>query len=82
MPKCQASTQHEELRHILELSKNYKYKDIRVRVIEPAVKELIQKNGWIIDWKALKNGRLVESIRLTYRRDNQQNLLNKLSEKW
>ena len=58
----------EELRHSLELPKSYRYDHIKKRVIEPAVKELTQKDGWIIDWKPIKKGRSVESIKFTYKR--------------
>lgn len=58
----------DSLRHGLELPKSYRYDHIKKRVIEPAVKELTQKDGWIIDWKPIKKGRSVESINFTYKR--------------
>jgi plasmid replication initiation protein len=38
---------------------------IRRKLIEPAVKELV-KDGWKIQWKAIKNGRKVQSVRFEF----------------
>lgn len=58
-----------QLRESLEIPESYKYKDIRVRVIEPAVKELIQKDHWHIQWRPIKTGRSVTAIEFTFKRD-------------
>jgi plasmid replication initiation protein len=47
---------------------------IRRRIIEPAVKELIEKDGWRIEWEAKKRGRKVVSVRFNFERDPQQKL--------
>lgn len=47
---------------------------IRTKIIEPAVKELTQKDGWLIDWKPIKAGRKVVAVRFDFKRNPQQNL--------
>lgn len=47
---------------------------LRRRVIEPAVKELIAKDGWVIDWKPIKAGRKVTALRFEFERDPQARL--------
>jgi plasmid replication initiation protein len=41
------------------------------RVIKPAVKELTEKDGWVITWEAIKAGRKVKAVRFEFRRDEQ-----------
>lgn len=48
---------------------------IRTKMIEPAVKELIEKDGWLIQWQAIKAGRRVKAVRFTFRRNPQLSLL-------
>lgn len=48
---------------------------VRRRMIEPAVKELAEKDGWIIQWEPVKLGRKVSSLRFTFMKDPQQSLL-------
>lgn len=47
---------------------------IRRKIIEPAVKELITKDGWLIDWEPIKVGRKVDALRFTFSRNPQQSL--------
>jgi plasmid replication initiation protein len=47
---------------------------IRRKIIEPAVKELIEKDGWLIEWKPIKAGRKVTDIRFTFLKNPQQQL--------
>jgi plasmid replication initiation protein len=47
---------------------------LRTKIIEPAVKELIEKDGWLINWEAIKAGRKVKSVRFTFKRDPQGRL--------
>ena len=47
---------------------------IRRRVIEPAVKELTQKDNWVINWHPMKAGRKVKAVRFEFRRDEQLRL--------
>lgn len=48
---------------------------IRRKMIEPAVKELVEKDGWLIDWKPVKAGRKVKAVRFEFKRDPQGRLL-------
>lgn len=48
---------------------------IRTKIIEPAVKELIEKDGWLIQWRPMKRGRKVAAVRFEFKRDEQLRLL-------
>ena len=39
---------------------------IRRKIIEPAVKELIEKDGWLIQWYPIKAGRKVKAVRFVF----------------
>lgn len=47
---------------------------IRTKIIEPAVKELQEKDDWIIQWHPIKAGRKVSALRFTFIRDPQGRL--------
>lgn len=47
---------------------------IRRKMIEPAVKELTEKDGWLIDWEPIKAGRKVKAVRFTFKRNPQGRL--------
>ncbi|MCW5223628.1 RepB family plasmid replication initiator protein (plasmid) [Verminephrobacter aporrectodeae subsp. tuberculatae] len=47
---------------------------LRRKMIEPAVKELTEKDGWLIQWEAIKAGRKVKAVRFTFMRNPQQSL--------
>jgi plasmid replication initiation protein len=47
---------------------------IRRKIIEPAVKELTQKDGWLIEWRPIKAGRKVTALRFEFKRDPQGRL--------
>lgn len=47
---------------------------IRRRIIEPAVKELTLKDGWLIQWHPVKAGRKVKAVRFQFQRNPQQSL--------
>jgi plasmid replication initiation protein len=47
---------------------------IRRKIIEPAVRELVEKDGWKIEWAPVKAGRRVAAVRFTFARDPQQRL--------
>lgn len=51
------------------------FANIRRKIIEPAIKELTEKDGWLIDWEPIKSGRKVASLRFTFSRNPQQQLL-------
>ena len=48
---------------------------VKRRIIEPAVKELGDKDGWLIHWRPIKAGRKVAAVRFEFRRDPQGRLL-------
>lgn len=50
------------------------FASIRRKMIEPAVKELIEKDGWLIQWDAIKAGRKVVSVRFNFMRNPQISL--------
>jgi len=45
------------------------------RIVEPAVKELVVKDNWSIDWSTVKKGKKVTAIRFKFERNKQQRLL-------
>ncbi|HBV0869589.1 TPA: replication initiation protein, partial [Klebsiella pneumoniae] len=51
------------------------FSKIRTKIIEPAVKELNDKDGWLIEWQPIKAGRKVAKVRFTFKRDPQGRLL-------
>ena len=52
------------------------FAQIKRRIIDPAVKELREKDGWIIDWEPVKAGRKVKSLRFSFQRDPQGRLID------
>jgi Protein involved in initiation of plasmid replication len=51
------------------------FNNIRRRMIEPAVKDLIEKDGWLVEWTPLKyGGRKISGIRFEFIRDPQGRL--------
>ncbi len=63
----------DEFHHAMETPEGYKvnFKECRKRVIEPAVKELREKDGWLIEWTPIKTGRKVTALRFEFKRDPQ-----------
>ena len=51
------------------------FNNIRRRIIEPAVKELTEKDGWLIQWTPIKAGRRVAGVRFSFMRNPQERLL-------
>jgi len=51
------------------------FNNIKRRMIEPAIKELIEKDGWLIQWEPVKTGRKVGSLRFTFMKNPQGSLL-------
>lgn len=49
---------------------------IKRRIIEPAIKELTLKDGWLIDWQPIKAGRRVKAVRFEFRRNPQMSLFS------
>ena len=52
------------------------FNNIKRRMIEPAVKELSEKDGWLIQWEAVKAGRKVKAVRFNFMRNPQGSLFN------
>jgi plasmid replication initiation protein len=50
------------------------FNNIKRRMIEPAVKELTEKDGWLIEWRPIKAGRKVKALRFEFRRNPQMSL--------
>jgi plasmid replication initiation protein len=48
---------------------------VKRRIIEPAVRELREKDGWLIQWEPIKAGRKVKALRFRFMRDPQGRLL-------
>jgi plasmid replication initiation protein len=47
------------------------FKDLRKRVVEPAVRELIEKDGMRIEWQAIKAGRKVSGLEFKFGRNDE-----------
>lgn len=47
------------------------FKDLRRRIIEPAVTELVEKDGWAIDWTTIRAGRKVTALEFRFGRNLQ-----------
>lgn len=50
------------------------FNNIRRRIIEPAVRELTEKDSWLIQWRPLKAGRRVAKVRFDFKRDPQMKM--------
>lgn len=50
------------------------FKDLRRRVIEPAVAELVEKDGWLIEWTTTRAGRKVTGLEFRFKRNPQRSL--------
>jgi len=47
---------------------------IRTKIIEPAVKELTEKDGWCIEWKPIKTGRKVSKLHFEFKKNDQDQI--------
>lgn len=68
--------------HAMEVPETYKknFKDLRSRVIEPAIKELREKDHWLIEWKGTKQGgRKITGLEFRFKRNTQQSLFEHLA---
>lgn len=68
----------EEFWHAMEAKDSHRknFNNLRKWIIEPAVKELTEKDGWLIEWEAVKSGRRVASLRFRFERNPQGGLFN------
>ena len=66
----------EDFCQAMQASPNQKkdFANIRRKIIEPAVKELHEKDGWKIEWTTAKAGRKVTGLRFNFERDKQKKL--------
>lgn len=66
----------DDFNHSMGTPKSYKnnFKDLNRRLIQPAIHELEQKDGWKIDYKPIKKGRKVEMLEFNFYRDPQGRL--------
>jgi plasmid replication initiation protein len=65
-----------EFHHAMEATDKQRkdFAAVRRKIIDPAVKELREKDGWLIDWTAIKTGRKVTALRFEFSRDPQGHL--------
>jgi plasmid replication initiation protein len=58
----------EDFHHAMNSTNTHRknFKDTRVHVIEPAIKELQEKDGWIVAWEPTKLGRKVISLKFVF----------------
>ena len=68
----------EEFWHAMEAKESHRknFSDLRRWVIEPAIKELTEKDGWLIEWEARKHGRKVATLLFKFQRNPQGGLFN------
>jgi plasmid replication initiation protein len=66
----------EEFQDVMDASPTYRanFKALRERVIEPAVKELREKNGLLVKWSPVLSGRKVTALRFEFEPDPQGTL--------
>ena len=61
----------ERMRELFEIPKSYLYKDIRVNILDKAVKQFAEKTDLQISYKDQKIGRKVDRVIITVRENNQ-----------
>nr|WP_230580727.1 replication initiation protein [Xenorhabdus bovienii] len=63
----------DDFHHAMETAESYKtnFGQVKRKIIEPAVKELTEKDNWMIDWKSIKLGRKVVRLEFWFRKDDQ-----------
>lgn len=68
----------EEFWHAMEATESHRknFSDLRRWVIEPAIKELTEKDGWLIEWEVRKRGRKVATLLFKFQRNPQGRLFN------
>lgn len=66
-----------DFHHAMESTTSYKnnFNLLKTRIIEPAIKELNEKDNWAIQWEPLKRGRKVAALRFDFRRDPQARIV-------
>lgn len=66
----------EDFHHAMESKTSYRnnFNLLKKRVIEPAIKELMSKDNWLIEWRTVKKGRKVTMIEFYFERSPQGDL--------
>lgn len=66
----------EDFNHAMEATAKQaaNFNNIKRRIIEPAVNELREKDGWLIDWKPIKAGRRVAKLQFKFAKNPQPEL--------
>jgi plasmid replication initiation protein len=66
----------DEFAHAMEATPKQlqNFANLRRKMIEPAIAELMSKDDWIIVWEAVKAGRKVKALRFRFSRSGQRNL--------
>ena len=66
----------DEFAHAMEATEKQKqdFNAIRRKIIEPAVKELREKDNWLIDYSIIKAGRKVDRLKFTFYPDPQERM--------
>lgn len=66
----------EDFAHSMEATEKQRanFNNIKRRIIEPAVRELTEKDGWVIAWEPVKAGRKVTALKFVFKRDPQGRL--------
>jgi plasmid replication initiation protein len=63
----------DDLKQRLELDGQYsRFSNMKMRILDPAVKELKEKSSLVIDWRAIKKGRTVDRLEFTFRDESLQ----------
>lgn len=64
-----------EFRELLELGPSYeRYSNLKLKVIDPAIAELREKSGLLVELKTEKKGRAINRLTFTFRDDEQMKL--------
>lgn len=68
----------EEFWHAMEATESYRanFGLLRKWVIEPAIKELTEKDGWLIEWETRKRGRKIATLFFKFERNPQGGLFS------
>ena len=63
-----------EFRELLELGPSYeRYSNLKLKVIDPAIAELREKSGLLVELKTEKKGRAINRLTFTFREGEPQN---------
>lgn len=66
----------EDFWHAMGTTESYKktFGLLRTKVIEPSIRELTMKDGWMIEWEPIKRGRKVVALKFKFERSHQGRL--------